>query len=324
VFVGGVTIGTATLHNEDEVKRKDVREGDTVIVRRAGDVIPEVVGPVASMRRRGARRWRFPTMCESCGTPLARKEGEAYWRCPNKRGCPSQNIEWLFAFASRGAMDIESLGYKTGILLIDRGWVNDPGDVYSLTEMHLAELPAFKEKKISKLLEQIEASKDRPLWRLLVGLNIPHVGGHVAQVLARAFPSVDQLKEASVEELHAVEEIGPEIARSVNEWFHDPQNLALLDKLAKAGVRMKDDAVEAPPEGPLSGQSIVITGGLESMSRAEAESAAEQAGAKITSSVSKKTSFVVVGENPGSKFDKAQQLGVETLDEQEFLERLEG
>jgi DNA ligase (NAD+) len=324
VFVGGVTIGTATLHNEDEVKRKDVRERDTVIVRRAGDVIPEVVGPVVSLRKKGARRWKFPTTCESCGTTLVRKEGEAYWRCPNKRGCPSQNIEWLFAFASRGAMDIESLGYKTGILLIDRGWVNDPGDVYSLTAEQLTELPAFKEKKISKLLEQLEASKDRPLWRLLVALNIPHVGGHVATVLARAFPSVDQLKEASVDELNAVEEIGPEIARSVNEWFQEAENVALLDKLARAGVRMKDDVVEAPPEGPLTGQSIVITGGLESLSRSEAESAADQAGAKVTSSVSKKTSFVVVGENPGSKFDKAQQLGVETIDEQEFLTRLKG
>ncbi|HEX2068577.1 MAG TPA: NAD-dependent DNA ligase LigA, partial [Actinomycetota bacterium] len=186
VYVSGVTVTTATLHNEDEVRRKDVREGDTVIVRRAGDVIPEVVGPVASKRPKNAKPWRFPKKCPSCGTPLARREGEAYWRCPNRRGCPSQNIEWLFHFASRGAMDIEHLGYKTGMALLDRGWVKDPADIYRLTPERLAELPGFKDKSISNLMSAIEASKDRPIWRLLVALSVPHVGGHVAQVLARA------------------------------------------------------------------------------------------------------------------------------------------
>src|SRR5207244_98043 len=224
VLVSGVTVTTATLHNEDEVRRKDVRERDTVIVRRAGDVIPEVVGPVVSKRPKRARRWRFPAACPSCGTELVRAEGGAYWRCPNKRGCPSQNVEWLFAFASRGAMDIESLGYKTGMLLLDMGWVNDPGDVYSLTEQMIAQLPGFKEKKIRNLLDAIEASKDRPLWRLLVALNIRHVGWHVAQVLARAFGSIEALPAASEEEIDAVDEIGPEIARSVYAWFHDKEN----------------------------------------------------------------------------------------------------
>jgi DNA ligase (NAD+) len=322
VYVGGVTVGTATLHNEDEVRRKDVRVKDTVIVRRAGDVIPEVVGPVLSKRPKNARRWKFPTTCTSCGTPLVRKEGEAYWRCPNKRGCPSQNIEWLFHFASRGALDIEHLGYKTGMTLLDMGWVKDPADIYSLTHEQLAQLPGFKEKSINNLLTAIEASKDRPIWRLLVGLNIPHIGGHVAQVLARAFPPIELLKSASVEELNAVEEIGPEIARSVHEWFHDPDNVKLLDRLAKAGLRMEDERQAPAPEGPLTGRTIVITGGLEAMSRSEAEKAAEEAGARIASSVSKKTDFVVVGENPGSKYDKALQLGVETIDEQEFLKRL--
>jgi DNA ligase (NAD+) len=322
VFVSGVTVTTATLHNEDEVKRKDVREGDTVIVRRAGDVIPEVVGPVTTKRPKGLRRWRFPTTCESCGTPLVRKEGEAYWRCPNKAGCPSQKVEWLFAFASRGAMDIEHLGYKTGFLLLDMGWVNDPADIYSITEEQLAQLPGFKEKSISNLLTAIEQSKDRPLWRLLVATNIPHVGSHVAQVLARAFLSVDLLKAASVEDFLAVEGIGPEIAQSVFDWFHDRSNLRLLDKLAAAGVRTSDPEPEAIPEGPLSGTTVVITGSLVAMSRSEAEKAAAQAGAKVGSSVSKKTVFVVVGENPGSKFEKAQQLGVETIDEEEFLKRL--
>jgi DNA ligase (NAD+) len=324
IFIGGVTVSRATLHNEDEVRRKDVREGDTVIVRRAGDVIPEVVGPVLSKRPKGTKPWRFPKRCPSCRTELVRKEGEAYRRCPNRRGCPSQNIEWLFHFASRGAMDIEHLGYKTGMLLLDMGWVKDPADVYSLTADKLAQLPGFKEKSITNLLAAIESSKDRPLWRLLVALSIPHVGAHVAQVLARAFLSIDRLARASSEELSAVEGIGPEIAGSVHEWFRDPQNVKLLARLRKAGVRTEDPEPEAPPEGPLSGTTIVITGGLESMARDEATAAAERAGARVASSVSKKTDFVVVGENPGSKHDRAVQLGVETIDEQEFLRRLKG
>jgi DNA ligase (NAD+) len=322
VFVSGVTVTTATLHNEDEIKRKDVREKDTVIVRRAGDVIPEVVGPVSSKRPKNARRWKFPKTCPSCGTALVRKEGEAYWRCPNKRGCPSQNVEWLFAFASRGAMDIEGLGYKTGILLIDMGWVKDPADVYSLDVEQLAQLPGFAQKKIDNLLAAIETSKDRPIWRLLVGLNIPHVGSTVAQLLARHFGSIDAVAEASEEDIAAVEGVGPVIAKSVADWFGDPDNRQLIEKLRKAGVRMEDPEPEAVPEGPLTGTTIVLTGGLSSMSRDEATKAAEEAGAKVTSSVSKSTGFVVAGENPGSKYDKALQLGVEIVDEEEFLRRI--
>ncbi len=328
VFVGGVTVSTATLHNEDEVARKDVREGDTVIVRRAGDVIPEVVGPVPAKRPRRARPWRFPATCPSCGTPLVRAEGEAAWRCPNRRSCPSQGIEWLFHFASRGAMDIEHLGYKTGLLLIDRGWVEDPADVYALTAELLAELPGFKEKSIGNLLRQIEASKDRPVWRLLVGLNVRHVGPAVAQALTRAFPSIEALAAASVEDLSGVEGIGPEIAQSVHDWFRDEDNAGLLEKLRAAGVRMADapgapGAPGAPVgEEPLAGATIVLTGGLSSMSREEATRAAQEAGAKVTSSVSKRTTFVVAGESPGSKYDRAVQLGVEIVDEREFLRRL--
>jgi DNA ligase (NAD+) len=321
VYVGGVTVTTATLHNEDEVRRKDVRVGDTVVVRRAGDVIPEVVGPVLAKRPKNARPWRFPKRCDSCGTPLVRKQGEAYWRCPNRRGCPSQNVEWLFAFASRGAMDIEGLGYKTGFLLLDLGWVGDPADVYSLTQEQLAQLPGFKDKRIHNLLDAIERSKDRPLWRLLVGLGIPHVGSHVAQVLARAFGSIDALVEASEEQIDEVEGIGPEIAQSVAAWFKDKGNRRLLEKLRRAGVRMKDEPVETP-EGPLSGTTMVLTGGLETMSRDEATRLAQEAGARIASSVSKKTDLVVVGENPGSKAAKAEELGVETIGEREFLRRL--
>jgi DNA ligase (NAD+) len=322
VFISGVTVTTATLHNEDEVKRKDVRVGDTVIVRRAGDVIPEVLGPVPAKRPKGARRWKFPTHCESCGTKLVRREGEAYWRCPNKRGCPSQNVEWLFAFASRGAMDIEGLGYKTGILLLEMGWVKDPADVYTLTAEQLAQLPGFAEKKIENLLAAIEASKDRPLWRLLTALNIPHVGSTTARLVARAFPSIDALMAATEEEVGAVEGVGPIIATSVVQWFADEDNRRLIEKLRAAGVRMRDEEPEAPPEGPLSGKAVVLTGGLSAMSRDEAIRAAEQAGAKVVSGVSKKTDFVVAGESPGSKQAKAEQLGIEVIDEEEFLRRL--
>jgi DNA ligase (NAD+) len=322
VHVSGVTITTATLHNEDEVARKDVRVGDHVIVRRAGDVIPEVVGPVLSKRRRGARRWKFPERCPSCDTELVRRPGEAYRRCPNKRGCPSQNIEWLFAFASRGAMDIEGLGYKTGIQLLDRGLIKDPGDIFSLSADDLAQLEGFADKSITNLLAAIEKAKKQPLWRLLVALNIPHVGTHVAQVLARAFGSIDGLSEASAEQIDDVPEIGLEIARSVHEWFQDPENNALLEKLRVAGVRMADERPKRSGRGRLEGKTLVLTGGLERLSRDEATAAAQAAGARVASSVSKKTDFVVAGGNAGSKLAKAEELGVEVIDEDEFMSRL--
>jgi DNA ligase (NAD+) len=320
VFVGGVTVSTATLHNEDEVARKDVREGDTVIVRRAGDVIPEVVGPVPSKRPKKARSWKFPKKCPSCSAVLE-KVG-AYWRCPNRAACPSQNIEWLFHFASRGAMDIEHLGYKTGMALIERGWISDPADIYAITDEQLAELPGFKEKSIANLRSSIEESKDRQLWRLLVALSIPHVGGHVAQVLANAFVSIDALEKASVEDLEAVEEIGPIVARAVHDWFRVPGNKKLIRKLRAAGLRTSDPPPKKRKKGPLTGKTIVLTGGLAAMSREEATKAAQEAGARVASSVSKKTDFVVAGTDPGTKYDKAQSLGVETIDEKAFLKRL--
>ncbi len=322
VFVGGVTITYATLHNEDEVRRKDVRPGDTVIVRRAGDVIPEIVGPVVSRRKKGARRWKMPATCNACGTPLVRREGEADYRCPNKRGCPSQGLEWLFHFAGRGAMDIEHLGYMTVMRLLEKGLIEDPADIYSLDQEKLSQLPGFKDRSITNVLEQIEASKDRPIWRLLVGLNIRHVGGHVAQVLARAFGSIDAIAAASEDEIDAVPGIGPEIAASVREWFDEDENRQLIEKLRAAGVRLADERVEATGPRPLESTSIVLTGGLETLSREEATAAAEDAGARVTSSVSKKTSFVVAGESPGTKLAKAEQIGVEVIDEQEFLRRL--
>jgi DNA ligase (NAD+) len=322
VVVGGVTITYATLHNEDETRRKDVRKGDTVIVRRAGDVIPEIVGPVLSKRPKNARRWRMPKRCPSCGTELVRIEGEADWRCPNKAGCPDQSVEWLFHFAGRGAMDIEGLGYMTVMSLLKEGLIQDPADIYSLTAEDMSRLDGFAEKSIENLLRAIEASKDRPIWRLLVGLNIRHVGSHVAEVLASAFRSIDAIAAASEDEIDAVPEIGPTVAATVRAWFDDEENLGLIEKLRKAGVRLED---EAPPDTgpkPLEGKTIVLTGGLDTLSRDEATRLAQRAGARVSSSVSRKTDFVVAGENPGLKYEQAVKLGLEIVDEQELLRRL--
>ena len=242
---------------------------------------------------------------------------------PNKAGCPSQGQEWLFHFAGRGAMDIEGLGYKTLWALVEKGLVQDPADIYTLTAEQLEQLDGFAEKSITNLLSQIEGSKDRPLWRLLVGLNIRHVGTHVAQVLASAFGSIDALAAASVDDIDEVPGIGPEIAASVREWFEDPENLALIERLRAAGVRMADErVVAAPTEGPLSGTTIVLTGTMPSMTREEGTELAQEAGARVASSVSKKTDFVVAGENAGSKLTKAESLGVEVIDEAEFRRRL--
>ncbi len=323
VSVGGVTITYATLHNEDEVRRKDVRQGDTVIVRRAGDVIPEIVGPVLAKRKKSARRWSMPKTCNACGTPLVRPPGEADYRCPNKRACPSQGLEWLFHFAGRGAMDIEHLGYMTVMRLLEKGLIEDPADIYALDADKLQQLPGFKDKAITNLLEQVEASKDRPIWRLLVGLNIRHVGAHVAQVLAAAFGSIDALAAASEDEIDAVPGIGPEIAATVREWFDEDENLQLIGKLRAAGVRLADEAPVQTAAQTLAGLSIVLTGGLETLSREEATAMAEAAGARVTSNVSGKTAFVVAGENPGTKLAKAETLGVEVLDEDGFLRRVQ-
>jgi DNA ligase (NAD+) len=323
VFVGGVTITYATLHNEDEVRRKDVRPGDMVVVRRAGDVIPEIVGPVLAKRKKGARRWSMPKTCNACGTPLVRPEGEADYRCPNKRKCPSQGLEWLFHFAGRGAMDIEHLGYMTVMRLLEKGLIEDPADIYALDADKLRQLPGFKDKAIDNLLSQVDASKDRPIWRLLVGLNIRHVGGHVAQVLAKAFGSIDALAAASEDEIDAVPEIGPEIAATVREWFDEEENLQLIEKLRAAGVRLAEEApIQVAPQ-TLTGLTIVLTGGLETTSREDAIAMAEAAGARVASSVSSKTAFVVAGESPGSKLTKAEALGVEVIDEDAFLRRVQ-
>jgi DNA ligase (NAD+) len=319
VFVGGVTVGTATLHNEDEVKRKDVLVGDTVIVRRAGDVIPEVVGPVTSKRTGKERKFKMPKKCPSCGADIVRPEGEAVARCIGL-DCPSQRVEKIFHFASRGAMDIEGLGYQTILAMIDRGWFKNVGDIYSLTPEKVGELEGFAEKSIDNLMTAIEKSKKKPLANLLIGLGIRHVGGTYAYQVAAEVGSLEKLEKMSAAELEALEGIGPVIARSIEDFFSQKRNLEVINKLRAAGV----DPKEAPRkrEGPLLGKTFVITGSLDAFSRDEATAAIEERGGKVTSSVSKKTDYVVVGTSPGSKYDKAVQLGVEILDETGFKKLL--
>ncbi len=323
VVVGGVTVSSATLHNESEIRRKDVREGDMVVVHRAGDVIPEVVGPVLELRPPSSRPWSFPSECPACHAALSRKAGEVDWRCPNKKGCPAQGARWLEHFGSPDALDIEHLGEQTVALLMERGWVVDPSDLYQLDEQSVAGLPGFGEKSAQNLLAAIAASKDRPLARLLVGLSIPRVGSHVAQLLARRFGSIAALAAAGLDELETVAGIGPEIAGAVHEWFRAEENLELVGRLRQAGLRMQDEMPATVTEArPLEGKIVVITGTLSGFGRDEATAAAERAGARVTSSVSKKTSFVVAGADAGSKLTKAQSLGIEVIDEAEFIRRL--
>jgi DNA ligase (NAD+) len=252
-----------------------------------------------------------------------RKPGEADWRCPNRKECPSQTVEWLCHFGSPEALDIEHLGYQTVTALVERGWLADPADLYALDSTQLLQLPGFAGKSAQNLLDAIAGSKQRPLWRLLVGLNIRRVGAHVAELLAQRFLSLDALAAASLESLQAVEGVGLEIASAVHEWFRDPNNGALIEKLGRAGLRVKDEAAGGPAGSrPFDGKIVVITGTLPTLSREEATALAQRAGARVTSSVSKKTSFVVVGQDAGSKLVKAQELDIETIDEGEFLRRM--
>jgi DNA ligase (NAD+) len=313
-------VTSATLHNADEVERKDVRPGDFVMIRRAGDVIPEVLRPIKERRSRGLKRWKMPSRCPSCGSEIVRSEGEAVAYCTGI-DCPSQRVERIFHFAGRGALDIEGLGYQTIIELTEKKMVADVGDLYSLTDEQIATLEGFKAKKIENLRRSLEASKTRPLARLLAGLGIRHVGGTVANQLANHFSTLEAIENASEEEINAVEGIGGVIAHSVNEFFRQPRNRKVLDKLKAAGLRTEDER-KAVRETELTGKTVVLTGGLTSMSRDEAREALKEAGAKVTESVSKKTDLVIVGENAGSKFDKAVSLGVPTADEKELLRLL--
>ncbi|MEX0657504.1 MAG: NAD-dependent DNA ligase LigA [Egibacteraceae bacterium] len=323
VLVAGSTISLATLHNEDQARLKDVRPGDTVVVRKAGDVIPEVVGYVASLRPPEVERagpWHMPTVCPFCGSPIQRLEGEAASYCTNL-DCPNRLLESVAHFASRGAMDIEGLGYETAKLLLDQELVSDLADIYHLERDDLLELERFGPKKVDNLLAGIASSKDQPLERLLVGLNIRHVGGNVARLIARHFSTMDALRTADAAAIAAVGGVGPVIAEAVRGFVDNPRNAALVDKLAAGGVRMDTEFVRG--EATLDGWTIVLTGGLDRYTRDEAKQAIEDRGGKVTSSVSGKTSAVVAGADPGTKADKAAELGVPLIDEDAFVTLLE-
>jgi DNA ligase (NAD+) len=342
VKVSGSTVDRATLHNQDELGRKGVLIGDMVVLRKAGDVIPEVVGPVVDLRDGSERAFEFPSECPACGTVLAREVAEGGkggtggklsvdWRCPNARSCPAQLRERLFHLASRGALDIEVLGYEAVMALLDCGLVADEGDVFSLTAESLATCAFFVNKQgtltvnAGKLIGNLEEARRRPLWRILVALSIRHVGPTAARALAAAFGSIDAIRAATPEQLVAVDDVGPTIAASVRDWFTVDWHAAIVDKWQAAGVQLAQEGWVAPPAapeggepsdaGPLAGVTVVITGTLEGMTREEAAAAVQGLGGKVAGSVSKKTDFLVAGANAGSKYDKALALGVPVLDE---------
>jgi DNA ligase (NAD+) len=328
VKVAGSTVALATLHNAREVERKGVWIGDTVVLRKAGDVIPEVLGPVMDLRPDDAHPFVMPTECPACGTPLApAKESDIDIRCPNTRSCPAQLRERVFHLAGRGAFDIEVLGYKAGQALLDSGVISDEGDLFALTADDLKRSPFFVNKDGSlgsnavKLLENLAEVKARPLWRVLVALSIRHVGPTAAQALARQFGSMEAIETAvaaeSAEELSAVDGVGPTIAESLREWFGVDWHRDIVRKWREAGVRMADERTDEGPR-PLEGLTVVVTGTLATHSRDQATEAVTSRGGKVSGSVSKKTAFVVVGDNPGSKYDKALSLKVPVLDEQGF------
>ncbi len=323
VFVGGATVTHATLHNEGELHRKDIRPGDVVTVRRAGDVIPEVVGPVVSARK-GKRlaRWNMPERCPFCDNPIVTVEGEAKARCTGGFECPSRLREYLFYFSSRTGMDIEGLGYQTVDLLMSNGVIADPADIFTLTPEVLLGFEGWGDVSVNNLLDQIEAANDRPVARLLTALGIPLVGPTVAKTLVRRFWSIEALMAASAEELEAIDGVGPEIVASLQSWAEDPETRLLIDKLRAAGVRLEDPEPEGGVDDSLAGVTLVITGTLDGYSRDGAKAAAEQKGAKVTGSVSKNTTALVAGANAGSKLVKATDLGVPVLDEAAFTRLL--
>jgi DNA ligase (NAD+) len=321
VHVGGVTVSSATLHNEDDIRRKDIRVGDLVIVQRAGDVIPQVVGP-AGEHEPGTKPWRMPKRCPLCKTPIVKPEGEVMHRCPN-RACPSRGLETLYHWVG-AAMDIENVGGNTVKKLWDEGLVRSLPDLYRLTEEQLAGLDGYAELSAARAYESIQRSKEQPFSRVLFGLNIPKVGWVIARSLALHFGTADALVAATQEELQEVEGIGPDRAVLIGEWFADEENRALVEELRDLGLQLATDETDAPAEGPLTGRQYVLTGTLEGLTRDEAKAALEERGAKVTGSVSGKTSGVIVGESPGSKAAKAEELGIPVLTESELRELLSG
>ncbi len=325
VVVAGSTVGRATLHNEDEIKRKDIRIGDTVIVQKAGDVIPEIVAPIVSKRDGSEKEFVMPHECPACGGEVVRPEGEAVARCVNIN-CPAVIFEHIIHFASRGAMDIEGLGESAARQLLDKGIIKDVADIYYLDKEKLLGIEHFADKAADNLYNAIKRSKERPLAKLLFALGIRHVGSHVAEVLAGNFESVEKLSHATPEELIEIQEVGPKIAESIIEFFHENRNRSVVEKLRQAGVKMEQ---EKPGGAGLSarsfaGMTFVFTGALTLFTRGEAEGLVKSMGGKASSSVSKKTDYVVVGENPGSKYDKAKSLGVKIITEDDFKRLVSG
>jgi DNA ligase (NAD+) len=322
VEVGGVTISSATLHNEDQIAQKDIREGDDIEVMRAGEVIPQVLGPTPEARERKGRGkpWMPPTTCPACGTPLVRLEDEVARYCVNV-ACPGRVLEGIVHFAGRDAMDIRGLGYERVKQLIDEKLVADLGDLYSLKVERLVELERFATQSAKQLVAAIEVSKTRPLSTLLFGLGIRHVGKNVAQLLARNFHDLDSLARASADAIEAVPGLGHVIAEEVARHFDDPKTKALIEKLRMAGVNFAEpDTVDSG--GPLAGKNYVLTGTLPTLSRKEAGQLIEKAGGRLTGSVTKATHVVVAGDDAGSKLEKAKELGIKVIDEAELLRRV--
>ncbi len=317
VNIGGVTVKMATLHNEEDIRRKDIRAGDTVIVQRAGDVIPQVVGPVLSKRTGKEKRFRPPRKCPACRTKLVRPEGEVMRYCPN-RDCSAQAFRLLTHFVSRGAMEIDGVGEQLSLTLLQAGLVNDPADLYFLTKEQLLTLERMADKSAQNVLDAIDASRGRPLVRVLFALGIRHVGSETAALLAQHFGSMEALAQATQEELAAVASIGPVVAGSVHDYVRDKANRRLIEKLRRGGVRMEAEA-PATLEGPLSGETFVITGTLASMSRTEAETHIRSLGGATGSSVTRSTGYLVAGENPGSKLAKARKQGTKILSDEELM-----
>ncbi len=321
VQVGGVTVSTATLHNEEDINRKDIRERDTVLVQRAGDVIPQVVGPVLP-HPRGTKPFRMPTNCPLCDVEIVKPAGEVMHRCPN-RACPSRGLETLIHWV-QAAMDIEGVGEQFVRRLWDHGLLRSMPDLYRLTVEQLRELDGYGDISAGKAIESIQASKTQPFSRVLLGLNIPKTGWVMARNLALHFGAVDALMRATPGDLEEVEGIGPDRSELIAEWFADAENRKLVEELRSLGLQMEAGEAERPVEGPLSGRQYVITGTLESWSREEAKTSLEALGAKVSDSVSGKTSGVIVGESPGSKLQKAQKLGVPVLSQKDLSELLSG
>ncbi len=326
VNVGGVTVRRATLHNKDEIERKDFREGDSVIIQRAGDVIPQVVRVTDDNKRdKSSKPYTFPEKCPACGEPTVDTEDDAAIRCVNAE-CPAQFERLLEHFASRGAMDIEGMGERVAQDLARTGIVKRLSELYSLADKQeeLAELEGMGEKKIANLLEGIKRSKQQPLSRLLFALGINGVGGEASEWLARHFRTMSRIQSATVDELLEVDGVGPVTAQTVQEWMNLPVNLTMIEELERAGLTLEDDSPEPPQDHPMRGLTLVVTGTLETMSRSDAESKIKALGAKASGSVSKKTAYLVAGANAGSKLQKAEQLGVPVLDEETFTRFLEG